>query len=147
MKKILLFTAFTVLVANAFAQNKKEWAAIKAVLEKESATWRSGDVKAHAECWQVRPYSRILIALPDTVLDVPPALMINPPAEMIGEGGYSENSNYKWNISGNHAWVTHDELSVDKQGNKNYSYEMRILEKVNGKWKLVGQSILIYKKP
>ena len=25
---------------------------IKKVLEKESATWRSGDIKAHASCWE-----------------------------------------------------------------------------------------------
>lgn len=147
MKKYLLFTVFTMLLANTYAQDKKEWNAIKSLLEKESATWRSGDVKAHADCWHIQPYSRILVSLPDTVLDVPPMLMINPPPDMIGEGGYSVNSNYKMNISGNNAWVSHDELSVDKEGNKNYSYEVRILEKIKGKWKLVAQSLHIFKKP
>lgn len=147
MKKYLFLSIFTMMLANTYAQDKKEWNAIKSLLEKESATWRSGDVKGHADCWHIQPYSRILVSLPDTVLDVPPALMINPPADMIGEGGYSVNSNYKMNISGNNAWVSHDELSVDKKGNKNYSYEVRILEKIKGKWKLVAQSLHIYKKP
>lgn len=147
MKKTLISAFFTFLLFTASAQNNKEWTAIKTLLEKESATWRSGDVKGHAACWHIRPYSRIIVSLPDTVLDVPPALMINPPPDMIGEGGYSVNSNYKWNISGNNAWVSHDELSVDKDGNRSYSYEIRMLEKINGKWKLVGQSIHIFKKP
>src|SRR5690242_8176702 len=37
-------------------------AAIIKVLEKESATWRSGDSIAHAACWQIRPYSTILVS-------------------------------------------------------------------------------------
>ena len=45
------------------------------------------------------------------------------------------------NISGNNAWVTHDEESTTIDGVTNYTYEMRIIEKINGNWKLVAQSI------
>jgi hypothetical protein len=30
-------------------------------------------------------------------------------------------------------------------GKKSYSYEIRILEKIDGQWKLVGQSIHLYR--
>jgi hypothetical protein len=119
--------------------------AIKRLLEKESATWRSGDIAAHASCWSIRPYSRILVSLPDgTALDIPPSMMIAPPKNSVGHGGSSTNSDYKMYIHENDAWVSHQELSVAKDGSKSYSYEMRILEKVNGEWKLTGQSIHVY---
>ncbi|MCC6410364.1 MAG: endo-arabinase [Saprospiraceae bacterium] len=124
----------------------KETEAIKKVLEKESATWRSGDVKAHAECWHIQPYSRILVSLPDgTVIDVPPDAIINPKQDDADLGGTSSNSDYKFSIHGDHAWVSHQEESISKDGNKTYSYEIRILEKIKGDWKLVGQSIMIRK--
>ena len=124
----------------SYGQSEKE--AIIALLEKESATWRSGDIEAHADCWAIKAYSRILVSTQEgNSIDVPPAIMINPPANMIGNGGSSKNSNYKMNISGDHAWVSHDEESTTKEGVTSYTYEIRILEKIDGKWKLVGQSI------
>lgn len=115
---------------------------IVSLLEKESATWRSGDIEAHAACWAVKPYSRILVSTKDgECFDVPPDLMLNPPADMMGNGGTSKNSNYKMSINGESAWVSHDEESTTKEGVKTYTYEIRILEKINGSWKLVGQSI------
>jgi len=139
----LLFLIF--LSFNSLGQANEE-AAIKQVLEKESASWRSGDVKAHADCWHVQPYSRILVSIGDsTVIDVPPALMLNPPSNSFGKGGTSVNSNYKINITGTAAWVSHDEESTSAEGNKTYSAEFRMLEKINGQWKLVAQSIHLYK--
>jgi hypothetical protein len=116
--------------------------AIVELLEKESATWRAGDVAGHAECWQARPYSRVLISTGDgTSLDVPVSFLINPPANMIGGGGYAELSNFKFSISKKTAWVSHDEVSVAPDGTRTNSREFRMLEKVRGQWKLVGQSI------
>ncbi len=145
MKGICLLFALFILSVNCFCQNADE-TAIKQLLEKESATWRSGDIKAHADCWYIQPYSRILVSTGDgTMIDVPPTVMINPPADMLGKGGTSVNSNYKMNIAGNNAWVSHDEESISAEGVKTYSSEFRILEKINGQWKLVAQSIHINK--
>ena len=47
-------------------------------------------------------------------------------------------------IQGDHAWVSHNEVSIAKDGTKTYSHEIRMLEKVGGAWKLVGQSIHQY---
>ena len=120
--------------------------AIKKLLEKESATWRSGDIKGHAECWKIQPYSRILVSTGDgNVIDVPPGNMISPPGQKMGTGGSSVNTNYKINISGDNAWVSHNEESTSNEGTQTASYEIRILEKINNEWKLVGQSIHIIK--
>ena len=131
---------------NLNAQNDKDSIAIQQLLEKESATWRSGDIKGHADCWHIQPYSRILISTGDgTVLDIPPNVMINPPANNIGQGGTSVNNDYRMSIHGNNAWVSHQEESMAIDGVKTFSYEIRILEKIEGQWKLVGQSIHVYK--
>ena len=144
----LLFILFTATMCTSVSTNPtKETEAIKRLLEKESATWRSGDVKAHADCWHIQPYSRILVSLPDgTVLDIPPDAIVNPKQNDADLGGTSVNSDYKFSIHGDQAWVSHQEASTAKDGTKTYSYEIRILEKIKGEWKLVGQSIMI-KKP
>jgi hypothetical protein len=138
MKHVFLLLLLT--VSLGYGQTDEQL--IISLLEKESATWRSGDVAAHADCWSIQPYSRIFVSTGDgNSIDVPPAMMINPPENMMGQGGTSKNSNYKMNINGNHAWVSHDEESTNTEGVKAYSYEIRILEKIEGSWKLVGQSI------
>lgn len=138
MKLTLLFIVFSISIG--YSQTEED--SIISLLEKESATWRSGDVKGHSDCWAIKPYSRIFVSTSDgNSIDVPPVMMINPPENMMGKGGTSKNSNYKMNISGNHAWVSHNEESTTKEGITSYTFEIRILEKIDGKWKLVGQSI------
>ena len=118
---------------------------IQQLLEKESATWRAGDFQGHSDCWHIQPYSRILVsnAVSGKTYDVPPALMKDPGAKM-GDGGSSVKSNYKMSIHGDNAWVSHEEVSTAKDGTNTFSHEIRILEKVDGQWKLVGQSIHIF---
>ena len=60
--KQFLFLCATVLVSVALnAQTNNDTTAIKQLLEEESATWRSGDMQAHADCWHIQPYSKILV--------------------------------------------------------------------------------------
>ena len=128
------------------AQNANDTTAIKQLLEKESASWRSGDMQAHADCWHIQPYSRILVSTPDgKCYDVPPKSMIQPSPAAMGHGGSAVNSNYTFSIHGTDAWVSHDEASTAKDGTVSYSHEIRILEKISGQWKLVAQSIHLYK--
>ena len=143
-----LFTALLALVlASSFGQSKKDSLAIINLLEKEAVTWRTGDIKAHAECWQIRPYSRILISTTDTrIIDLDPQIIVNPPVNMTGNGGKAIISKLKMGITGESAWVNHDEESISKDGVSTYSYEVRLLEKVKGEWKLVGESVHQYKK-
>ena len=64
---------------------------------------------------------------------------------MFGNGGTSKNSNYQFSIIGDNAWVSHDEVSYTKEGKETKSIEFRMLEKIDGLWKLVGQSIHVLK--
>ena len=147
MKCKALIIAIICCSSFTYSQNSKEEAAIIKVLEKESATWRSKDVEGHKDCWYIQPYSRILVSLPDgKTIDVPPASKQNMQAENMGNGGFAVNSNYKMSISNSSAWVSHDELSTDAEGKRTWSYEIRLLEKIKGNWKLVGQSLHIYKR-
>lgn len=127
------------------AQRIADTAAIKALLQTEAATYRSGDVKAHAACWRIRPYSRILVSLPNRQsFDVPPQAIVDPPGGKMGNGGAAVMGNFRFHVHKGEAWVSHDEVSTDAAGKKSYSREIRMLEKVGGKWKLVGQSIHLY---
>jgi hypothetical protein len=143
LRTILIF--LVLISVRTYAQQIDDSTAIVRVLEKESATWRSGDVKAHADCWKIQPYSIVLVSTADgKAFSVPAETIVKASANM-GHGGTSVNSNYKMSIHGNNAWVSHNEESTAKSGEKSYSYEIRILEKINGEWKLVGQSIHLYK--
>jgi hypothetical protein len=118
--------------------------AIKSLLEKESSSWRLGDSETHAACWHIQPYSKILISTVDgKALDIPAEDIIKPIVN--ASGGTSINTNYKMSIHDDNAWVSHDEVSIAKDGKKTFSHEIRLLEKINGNWKLVGQSIHAYK--
>ncbi len=145
MKFILLSSLLIFTLLNSCQSHMDESTAIIQVLEKESATWRAGDFQGHADCWHIQPYSKILISTGDgTVLDIPPAAMVDPATSM-GDGGSSSNSDYKMSIHADNAWVSHQEVSISKDGAKTYSQELRLLEKINGQWKLVGQSIHVHK--
>ncbi|MBS1669651.1 MAG: endo-arabinase [Bacteroidetes bacterium] len=145
MKRTFLIPLLTSLFYIGFGQ-ANDTVAIKQLLEKESATWRAGDIKGHADCWHIQPYSKVLASTDDGhFFDIPPERMIDPSPNSMGKGGSAVNSNYKMNIHGNDAWVSHNEESTSKDGKKTYSYEIRILEKIEGEWKLVAESIHIYK--
>ena len=131
----------------AYSQSLPDTVAIKQLLAKESTTFRSGDVKGHADCWKIQPYTRIVISTADgRMIDVPPAVMVNPPAGMAGQGGTFSISNFKVSVNGNSAWVSHDEESISKDGKKTYTAEFKMLEKINGDWKIVGMSLHAYNK-
>ena len=112
-------------------QKTDETFAIKAVIEKETATWRIGDIKGHADCWHIQPYTRILVSTADGLtLDISPNIIINPTSDIMGDNSVSVNTNYKISINGNSAWSSHDQETTATDGTKSYSYEMRMLEKI-----------------
>jgi hypothetical protein len=146
MKQKLTLCLLIAISLAGYSQKTDEAESIKKLLEKESATWRAQDSKGHTECWHIQPYSRILVStLEGKTYDVPPAAMIDSKPEAMGNGGFAVQTNYKMSIKGDTAWVSHDEESTSKEGKKTLSYEIRMLEKINNEWKLVGQSIHIYK--
>nr|WP_315183447.1 endo-arabinase [uncultured Flavobacterium sp.] len=146
MKQKLTLCLLIAISLAGYSQKTDEAESIKKLLEKESATWRAQDSKGHTECWHIQPYSRILVStLEGKTYDVLPAAMIDTKPEAMGNGGFAVQTNYKMSINGDTAWVSHDEESTSKEGKKTLSYEIRMLEKIKNQWKLVGQSIHIYK--
>ena len=85
------------------------------------------------------------VTILDVSHDVPPQDVVNPPSGKLGNGGYATMSNFTFSIQKKHAWVSHDEVSVAVDGSKTHSHEIRMLEKIKGEWKLVGQSIHLYR--
>jgi hypothetical protein len=146
--KPILFAIIALFIAfQGHSQSVPDTVAIKQLLAKESTTFRSGDAKGHADCWKIQPYSRIVISTADgKMIEVPPAIMANPPASMMGKGGTFSVSNVKISVIGNSAWVSHDEESVSKDGKKSCTVEFKMLEKINGDWKIVGMSLHAYNK-
>ena len=141
MKSMLLFFCAIGFSMLGFCQTNDSTAIVK-LLEKESATWRSGDSTAHADCWQIEPYSTVLIMTADgKSFSIPAEKLVHASSGMMGKGGTSQNTNYKMSIHGNTAIVTHNEASTSAAGTVSYSYEVRMLEKINGQWKLTGQII------
>ncbi len=139
---------FVLSVTNIKAQTARDTLEILDLLEKESRTWRSGDVAEHASCWQERSYNKVWINRGGgELLDIPAEVIINPSKEMTGKGGQAYLSNFQFNIYGDQAWINHDEVSVGVDGKETYTHEMRLLEKVEGEWKLVGQSLYPYQLP
>ncbi len=137
---VCLVSLLSVRCANALHDQK----AITTVLETESRTWRNGDTAAHNACWAIKPYSLVLFSNTEgTSLMIPAERMLDPAS--MGKGGSSSNSNYRFSIHGRNAWVSLDEVSVDAAGKKSYSHEIKLLEKIHGAWKIVGQSIHMYK--
>jgi hypothetical protein len=117
------------------------------VIERESITYRNGDFKGHADCWKIQPYSRILISTADgKFLDIPPQMMVATPANSAAVGGTSSNSDYRIGINGNNAWASFNEESINKDGKKTYTVEIKILEKIDGEWKIVALSVHGYNK-
>jgi hypothetical protein len=145
MKKLFLILLFSGFLINTYSQVLSDSIAIVQLLEKEAASWRTGDIKTHSECWQVRPYNRIWVTLANgTSINIPPQMIINPSPESAGKGGLAFLSNYKMNIYKDNAWVSHEEVSVGVDGKESHSRELRMLEKAGSQWKLVGQSMYIY---
>jgi TolB protein len=141
MQKYLLIIFQMLVLGNIYGQTAKDSLAIIQLLEKEGATWRMGDAKGHAECWEVKPNGRVLISTTDgRSLDFASDRIANAPASMMTGGGFSIHSNYKMSIGNSSAWVIHDEVSIGKDGKETLSHEVRMLEKIKGQWKLIGQS-------
>lgn len=124
-----------------YGQTAQDSLAIVRVLEKEGMAWRKADKKSFMECWEVRPNGRITNSMADgKTRDSHPNMLTNLPESIMGGGGFAVHSNYKMSIGGNTAWVSHDEVSINKEGKETHSIEVRLLEKIQGEWKLVGQS-------
>jgi hypothetical protein len=142
MKSSCILFFFLVFGKSGFCQTNDSTQIVR-LLEKESASWRSGDSAAHADCWKIEPFSTVIIITADKTFSVPVEKLAHATKENMGKGGSSKNSNYIMNIHGNNAVVTHHETSTTPSGVVSNTFEVRMLEKVNNDWKLTGQIIQV----
>ncbi len=143
MKSLFLFLITIGASSYVFSQTNDSTAIVR-LLEKESSTWRSGDSTAHAACWQIEPYSTVIVMTADgKTFGIPADKIVHPSVGSMGKGGTSKNENYSMSIHGNSALVAHNETSTSAEGSVSHTYEVRMLEKINGNWKLTGQIIQV----
>ena len=143
MKNILTFFLVMIIAKSSCGQTNDSTSIVK-LLEKESSTWRSGDAASHAACWKIEPYSTVIIMTAEgKTFSIPADKLANASKENMGKGGTSKNSNYRMSINGNTALVSHDETSTSDTGVVNHTFEVRMLEKINGEWKLTGQILQV----
>jgi hypothetical protein len=146
MKKHLLIILLAALPALASTQTTDE-SDIKKVCESETSSWLRGDLKSYEDCWKVQPYSFVLVSLEDgTLVSLTADQISSPDPKVMGGGGTFENSQYNIKINGNNAWATYAEVKTSSKGEQTPSKEVRILEKIDGKWKIVAISVHHYKK-
>ena len=146
MKKLMMvFAIFNAVFFTAQAQTADE-TAIKTVIETETQAWHEGNTQKQVSCWSVQSYSKSLISLENgQLIHITEADAKNAPPQTQGDGGSSSHNNYQIKVNGNMAYVNFDEVTTAKDGAKRYSREMRVLEKINGAWKIVAVSAHFYK--
>lgn len=145
MQKLIFALALLCCSALPLFSQTSDEAAIKKVCEAETRTWLDGDKAGHAACWQVQPYSSVMVSLPDgTFISATGNEISATEDQAMGGGGTFTNSNYVIRINGNTAWATFDQVGADSKGNKMTAKELRILEKVNGAWKIVVMDAHLY---
>lgn len=145
MKKLMMVLAiFSATFFTAQAQTADE-TAIKTVIEAETQAWHDGNIQKEIGYWNIQPYSRSLISLETGQVIVMTSENAKNAEQTAPDGGVAANSNYQIHINGNMAFSTHDQLTTEKSGTKRYAHEMRVLEKVDGKWKIIGLSAHLYK--
>ena len=143
-KFVFVFLLFCLSATALFSQTADE-TAIKKVCEAETRTWLDGDKKGHAACWHIQPYSTVMVSLADGTFITATGTELNAVNDQaMGGGGSFANSNYVIRVNGNTAWTTFDQTGADTKGNKMTAKELRVLEKVNGEWKIVVMDAHLY---
>jgi hypothetical protein len=141
----MLTIGFLLLLApSAHAQTADE-VTIQKLCEAETRAWLDKDVATYVKCWEIRPYSRIVVTTEEgQTMNITAEQMKTVSADVMGGNATFANSNYQIHVEGNTAWATYDEVKTDAKG-AHPSYEFRLLEKIGGAWKIVGMSVHHYK--
>lgn len=144
MKTIKLTILFLGIAVSSFAQSKDE-EAVKAVCEKETQSFNSRDADGMISCHANKPYSLMLVAENGNVhyttaqSDAESSKSIKELVKMMGPptGDTFLNSGYVIHINGTSAFVYYDQKVTDKTGKVSDFHEVRNLEKIEGKWKII----------
>jgi hypothetical protein len=145
MKTLLFATTLVLTTLQLHAQNKDEQAIMNLCVNQHKA-WTNRDVPALLAMNAPVPYSSRYWATKDGWIGA-----ING-SEQITEGykeairqspqamgGTSVESNWQFKPLGeNYFWATYDQVATDKSGKVYESKEARLLEKIDGQWKMVS---------
>lgn len=140
----LITVLFLGITTSGFAQSKEE-EAIKAVCEKETQSFNNRDADGMIACHVNKPYALMLVAESGNVhyttakSDVDSEKSIKDLMAMMGlpNGDTFSNSGYVIHINGTSAFTYYDQMVTAKDGIKTNFHEVRNLEKVDGKWKII----------
>jgi hypothetical protein len=130
---------------NAISQLKDEEAAIRTVCEKETKSWNNRDADGMIACHANKPYSLMLVAESGNVhytkakSELENELGMRELVNKMGEpsGDNFLNYGYVIHISGTSAFVHYDQKVKSKMGFETNFHEVRNLEKIDGKWKII----------
>ena len=148
--KTINFTAFCIsilffgIALSGFAQSKEE-AAIRAVCEKETQSFNNRDADGMLSSHANKPYSLMLVAESGNVhystakSELENEKSIKELVKMMGppNGETFQNTGYVIHINGTSAFVYYDQEVTTKDGVKTNFHEVRNLEKMDGKWKII----------
>lgn len=143
MKTLFLLTILllsNVSVSSAQADND----AIKRVLNEETVGFFKRDKARWANAWAHTPYINFAANLygGDFLLvkgwnDLEKQFANQFKSSKVTDNVTVQNGNYTIHQNGNMAFVTYDQTLVDSHG-KTTSKETRVVEKINGQWKIIN---------
>lgn len=138
----LSLTLFLATLAGAGAQNADE-TAIQQLLEAETnAFTKMSFADVVKKFWILDEKTIANVSMPDgTHLSMSAAQMLE--SDVVPPEGHAtfKNTEWKFRISGDVAFVTYTQMVTLEDGARIGSHEMRFLEKVNGEWKLHMSSV------
>lgn len=142
MKKLLLAVLLLSIGSVVWAQSDEQ--AIKQVLRNETEGFFKRDKAQWANAWAHKPYINFAANLygGDFMLikgwaDLEKQFANQFKSSRVSDKVVVQNSNYTVHQNGNMAFVTYDQTLLDSHG-KTTSKETRVLEKVNGQWKIIN---------
>lgn len=122
--------------------------AIKQTCENESRYYHEGDGKNWNNQWAETPYSEYQAQTLNNYVKVPYAkggmlmgIRNTVVKTLKPDGLVSKMTDFESRISGNLAWATYTQEDFKGETSVAKARQLRILEKINGSWKIVGLSI------
>lgn len=142
--KTSLFVIMLLLGAVSYSLGQAEDAAIKRVLLNETEGFFTRDKARWASAWAHEPYINFAANLygGDFRLikgwtDLEKQFASQFKSSKVTDKVTVQNGNYTIHPNGNMAFVTYDQTLIDSHG-KTTSKETRVLEKLNGQWKIIN---------
>ncbi len=145
MKKTLITLAF--LALNLFAATaQNEDAAIRKAIEDETSTFHTNaDRNVFLSYWNITDGTVMLYSGGGNVVSLTGAQMKAATANgtiPLPDGAVAAYENFVIRSSGNVAWATFTQQDTKKDGTKTAKLqEFRLMEKINGAWKITSSSV------